>query len=94
MLMLWRELFQGRSATAREAIDQAILDSNRPFRDLLHEFAKDRGGTLSSRRLGKWLHGKEGRIVDIGAQDHCPVKFERDGEMHGSVLWKVVDAAP
>lgn len=82
MLMLWKRVFGTGSHTARECITRADIDN--PLRDLLHELARDRGGTLSAKRLGKWLQSKQGRIADN-------MKFERDGEDHGAALWKVVE---
>jgi hypothetical protein len=87
MLLAWREIFGGRTVTAREAIDQAVVEANRHFRDLLHELARDRAGVLSAKRLGRWLHGRDGRIAD-------GLKFERKGDDRGAALWRVVDANP
>lgn len=51
--------------------------------DAMYEIAGERG-EINSRRLGRWIEGKAGRIV--GGR-----WFERDGERGGVALWKVRD---
>jgi hypothetical protein len=49
--------------------------------DAMYEIAGERG-EINSRRLGRWIEGKAGRIV--GGR-----WFERDGERSGVAYWKV-----
>ena len=72
--------------TAREAIEQSVLEANRNLREVIAGIAQDRGGALSSKRLGNWLRSRDGRIV--GGKMFC-----RAGESRDHVtLWKVSHA--
>lgn len=86
MLAAWSAVFAENPTTAREAIEQAVLEANRPLQDAISGIAQDRAGALSSKRLGHWLRGKDGRIAGGRV-------FQRSGENRDSVaLWKVVKA--
>jgi putative DNA primase/helicase len=83
MLEGWSLVFGSDPATASQAVKECeAAVSNELLRDAVKAVAEDRGGTLSAKRLGKWLARHAGRIVD-GKQ------FAKSGELHHAVLWKV-----
>jgi putative DNA primase/helicase len=84
MIEGWELVFQANSATAAEAIKQSqAAVSNELLRDAIKSVAEDRGGTLSVKRLGKWMARHAGRIVE-GKQ------FVKAGDIHHTTLWRVV----
>jgi hypothetical protein len=77
---------KSKAVTAREAIEQAAFETNKELRQELGEVARGRDGMLSAKRLGKWLHAHDNKVV-------AGKKIERHGESKGSALWRVVNAA-
>jgi putative DNA primase/helicase len=83
----WRAAFGDQAMSAREAVQQAQTDTlaqNKPspLQEIFRDIATDRGGTISSRRLGKWLQRYAGRRAK-GQQ------FIKEGELNHVALWKV-----
>jgi len=83
----WHEAFADKPMGAREAVIEAERDSiaagkATSLKEVFAEVATDRSGSISSRRLGKWLQRYAGRrtkgrqIVKGGVQNHV-------------ALWKV-----
>ncbi len=82
LLTLWADFFSGEAKTAREVISAAVA-GNATLHDCLTTMAADRGGTLSSKRLGNWLRQRADRIVDKRM-------FKLAGkDRNGVALWKV-----
>jgi hypothetical protein len=85
MLAAVESVFKNEKVTARQVIEQAVLEANASLRDVLMSFAQDRGGTLSGKKLGHWLRARDGRIVN-------GKMFRRAGQTRDHVaLWEVVD---
>ena len=83
----WRAAFGDKPTSAREAILEAERDSlakckATPLQEIFREIASDRGGTVTSRRLGKRMQHYSGRRVK-GRQ------IVKDGEDDHVALWKV-----
>jgi putative DNA primase/helicase len=53
------------------------------FHDAMHRIAGERGG-FNTRRLGRWLLGHEGRIID-------GLRIRKDGLLHGNLQWRLLD---
>ncbi len=85
VLLHWLRAFKSEAKTGREAITASDIDHD--LREALNDIARARDGTLSSKRLGKWLQSRDGRIIE-------GMKFVRDVEVHGVATWKVVQAGP
>ena len=97
VMAFWREgLGVGEAYTARELAEAAaaheptvIGEPTAPalpdLRDAFLRIAGERG-TISTRRLGKWLLGREGRIVD-------GLRIAKAGLAHGSVVRWALDRA-
>lgn len=63
MLEVWADHFSAEPKTAREAVNAAIV-GNEDLRECLESIARDQGGVLSAKKLGKWLRFHAERIVD------------------------------
>lgn len=85
LIAAWKQTFGDQEASARQAINQCVLDSNDALRDVLADIAMDRGGTLSAKRLGKWLNKHCERIVDGRF-------IEKSSEIKGVSMFRIRDA--
>jgi putative DNA primase/helicase len=64
LMTLWESLFGDGDGGRRRAREIArAADDNPDLRELLLAIASDRGGTISTRRLGIWLSAVQGRVV-------------------------------
>jgi hypothetical protein len=99
MLAAWRAMPEAaQGCTTREIADKAEIrhptvigeppDYAHPdLRELLLRLFGERGA-INTKRLGKWLHARERRIVDGR-------RFVRRGAASGGVIrWAVEDASP
>lgn len=85
MLATWADYFHGEAKTASEAISASAAASD--LRDALDSVAGERGGGISSKRLGYWLRSHADRIVD-GRM------FVRSGNSRDGVMrWQVAAGA-
>ena len=84
ILNAWHERFGEKPATLREAYSYSpVLGERSELWDLLRETGEYRG-QFNSRRAGRWIARKEGRIVN-------GMRFERDANKSGgSERWRVV----
>jgi hypothetical protein len=85
VVMQWKEnLGLGQAYTIQEVIGCAINISDFHFA-LTAVAATPSGGTVSNKRLGRWLKRMEGKIVN----GHM---MSQDGSRDGYPLWKLVQA--
>jgi hypothetical protein len=87
LMHAWREQFEDRPQTAREAIDDATrqgLVGGGPsvLEGALREIAQDRSGSINVRRLGKWMQSHAGRRAD-------GMLIVKDGEKDHVARWRV-----
>lgn len=87
VITAWRKAMGTRDGTVTDAITEAGYAGNEQFLEALRSVAQDRGGQVSSRRLGHWLRRFADRIVDGR-------KFTRTGERDHVATWRVDDVAP
>lgn len=91
MLTSWREVFSGKALTVAQCVDRAkgasmeegeTGEAAKALHGALDEIAGE-GKGINTRRLGRWIEGKQGRIVD-------GLRFERSGVFRNSARWCVV----
>lgn len=82
VITAWRKCMRDRECTVTDAISEAGYPGNEAFREALLTVAQDRGGAISSRRLGHWLRRYADRIVDS-------VKFTRCRDRDHVAVWRV-----
>ena len=82
VITAWKKCMRDREATVTDAISEAGYPGNEAFREALLTVAQDRGGSISSRRLGHWLRRYADRIVDAK-------KFTRCRDRDHVAVWRV-----
>lgn len=87
MLHAWYDCFSIEAKSAREAIELAsavppLPESDRALGEVLKEIAAERGGGLSTKRLGRWLQKHSGRRI-------AGRYFRKASEREHTALWKV-----
>lgn len=84
VITAWRKAMGSRDATVTDAITEAGYPGNEAFREALLTVAQDRGGSISSRRLGHWLKRYKDRRIG-------GLMFSRTGERDHVATWRVKD---
>lgn len=89
VMRCWAELFGDKAITVAEALDDDIDSQSatrREMKELLTELCGDNrttGSGLTAKRVGRWLRGTVGRMIDGTA-------FEEAGTAHGGLkLWRL-----
>ncbi|MFH1495667.1 MAG: hypothetical protein ABIG70_12825 [Pseudomonadota bacterium] len=86
LLSAWSAEFARTPTSLAEAIQRAVRGvtmGNAALFAALDDIGGDGRGNINSRRVGHWIQGKVGKIIDN-------MKFERDGNARtGSALWRV-----
>lgn len=81
LLEAWWSAFGDRRMKVAEVIHAAESGQWPGLYDAIHEIAGERNA-INSRRLGRWIEGHSGRIID-------GLRVERVATMHGLVVWQV-----
>jgi hypothetical protein len=83
ILAVWYAKYQDRPIPLRMVMSFDSIDRNTELRELLTEVGEFKG-QVNSRRIGRWIARKEGRLVN-------GMRFERDAnKTGGSERWRVV----
>ena len=83
ILVIWHSKYKDQPTPIRDALGFDYGDRNQELRELLREVGEFKG-QVSSRRIGRWIARKEGRLVN-------GMRFERDAnKTGGSERWRVV----
>lgn len=83
ILVIWYSKYKDQPTPIRDALGFDYGDRNQELRELLREVGEFKG-QVSSRRIGRWIARKEGRLVN-------GMRFERDAnKTGGSERWRVV----
>lgn len=88
----WLDAFGAERLTCRELTDRAVrmppgARDHQLMREVLTEIAGTRNGPISTRRLGKWLASKKGRIEG-------GMRIVEAGLQQGACVWTVDIPAP
>lgn len=81
LLQAWNEVFGSTGTTVPEAIQHACNGSREVLRPIMEEIAGEHG-SINSRRLGRWISERKGRIVH-GRH------FEHAESRRGCAVWVV-----
>lgn len=91
MLTSWYDVFSGKALTVAQCVERArgaameegeSGESAKSLHAAMDEIAGE-GKGINTRRLGRWIEGKQSRIVD-------GLRFERSGAFRNSARWCVV----